>query len=123
MKFKHDYFEHEFAKLNMKLQIITYALDGFCLRRFNKELVVTDIYRNNEKSVHCYFRGLDYRIKTNAGVVYFTAEQVEKQKEFCKHFEYQDDGRDLPTLLVHDSGTGLHGHLQVSSLPFTKIAY
>ena len=121
MKFKHDHFEYEFEKLNIKLQIITYALDGFCLRKFNKELVITDIYRNNEASVHHYFRGLDYRIVTNAGNIHFTTSEVDEQEKFCKHFEYSDG--DKPTLLVHDAGSGIHGHLQVSSLPFTKIVY
>ena len=120
MKFKFDHFEYEFEKLNVRLQIITYALDGFCLRKFNKELVVTDIYRNNLGSVHYYFRGLDYRIVTQAGEIYFTTSEVDKQKEFCEKFAYQE-GRDLPTLLVHDSGSGLHGHLQVSNERFTKI--
>ena len=121
MKFKFDHFEYEFFKLNVRLQIITYALDAFCLRKFNKELVVTAIYRNEKGTVHYYFRGLDYRIKTQAGEIYFTTSEVKEQEEFCQRFEYQDDGRDLPTLYVHDAGSGLHGHLQVSNEKFTKI--
>lgn len=114
MLYKHDHLEKEFLKSDIRLQIITLSIDGFCKQHFDKELVITCVLRDDPNSVHGHGRGLDFRIKPKVGKAYFTGTEVEKIVGFCNHFIYDPKRPSYSCLFVHDSGSGLHGHVQVS---------
>ncbi len=114
MLFKHDHFEEEFLKSDIRLQIIVYAVDAFCQSKFAKELVVTDVWRDDPNSVHGDYRGLDFRIITKVGKEYFTGTEVDEIIKFCDHFKYDENRPNYSCLFVHDAGSGKHGHVQVA---------
>ena len=89
--------------------MIVFSLAGALEYAFKKDLILTSVYRKEEGSVHEFYRGVDFRICPKGQKPIYTDDEIKYIKEICKHFVYEDH----PTLLIHDAGTGLHGHLQV----------
>lgn len=115
--------EEEWEMLDKRLQAICLALAGFVSHRFSKDLVITSIYRGDNKlSTHKYWRAFDFRIhQSGAKDPHFTKEEQEQIKNFMRLFRYSDDlsRRKYSTLKIH--GKTRHGHVQVSPSSYTRI--
>ena len=111
--FKRKKFRSEFEDLDIRLVHIALALTGFVEYEFGKNLIITSVKRTDLNSTHGHRRALDFRISQRFGE-YFTEEEVELMRQFCKYYKY---GNNRPTLYVHENrgSQGLHGHLQVNS--------
>ena len=108
--------KEEFEYLDIRLQIILYAIGGFLYHRFNKFLTVTDLYRGDVGSIHHFYRGADMR--TND----LTEEEGNAVVELVNdHFIYGTlvDGKQVKFCLFDErkreseNWTGAHFHLQV----------
>lgn len=113
-------------KISSKLKKIIEAGSIFSEIEFKKDLVITDllrtqeeqdfIYRNNEQyqnkawqSVHQFGRGCDLRVTT------FTENEIKRLTDFFNQFIYDPNRLMKYTCLVHDVGSGIHCHIQVTS--------
>ncbi len=114
MKFKTAKLELEFIRLDKRLQIVGYALDGFCIGNFGIEIFITCIYRDDSPT-HGNYCAFDFRIESGGGLILFTVDQQKKLKEFCKYIKYDLDRPSKPTLYIHENrdAPGIHGHAQV----------
>jgi hypothetical protein len=113
-------------RLDKRLRIILYALAGYVFDKFQKFLVITEIFRTSDEqkeiykgqpkmagvvSVHEVWRGADVRTHN------FTSAEVMDLLGFLNdNFEY--DGKS--TAIDHDV-QGYHIHIQVDSDGVTKI--
>jgi len=125
LRFKKEQLRKQFdSKLDVRLKILVHALASFIQHRFGKDLIVTSVYRGDDKlSVHYYWRGIDFRIIPEGGKPVYSRQEIMAINAFCKRFEYSSDPkkRKYATLKVHDAGSGLHGHLQVNGTSVTRI--
>jgi hypothetical protein len=124
IRFKEDKLEVEFEQVDSRLQVIAYSLAGFIAHKFDKDFIITSIYRSgNDFSVHAYWRGLDFRVQQAGKKSYFTKEEQDSIVDYCEQFLYDTrrEKRRFKTLKIH--GSVLHGHLQVNALDSTKIVY
>jgi len=124
LRFKSLKLEDEFTQLDKRLQVITYAVAGFIAYKFNKDVIVTSVLRNSNKlSVHYWKRGIDTRVTPKEGAPIYTEEELEEIKIFCTRFLYSAEPkkRKFKTLKIHDTGSGLHLHLQVDGSNYTRI--
>ena len=134
MKFKHSKLAEDFegytllngCKLNPKLQAMVFTLAGFMEYFFHKDIIITEILRDQGtqnkyyagnakyakkpwKSVHQFGCGVDVRISD------FTENEIEKCVDFLKGaFEYGDNKHSV--VVIHDIGLGKHMHLQVKPI-------
>lgn len=116
--------------LDDRLFVIVCTLSSLTYNFFNKPLIITEIFRNQEmqdyyyrdvagykekpwKSVHQFGRGIDFRAKD-----FTKGEQSEIKMFLNTHFEY---GHGKKTCLIHEIDDGWHGHLQVNNDPYTKL--
>lgn len=123
IKFKTPRIELEYQSdlLDPKLKSLIKVLSVFSRHQFNKNIVLTDIYRTQDeqddlykdstdyqkhpwKSVHQFWRGVDVRTTS-----YDSNEKVEIL-EFMNKFTYSNDRK---TLIFHNAGHGEHFHMQV----------
>jgi len=118
IKFKQVKLKAEFKKADNRLKLIVFAMAGWMEFAFVQDVVITSVKRDDEKSVHHYSRGVDFRITPKNGKPIYTDFQIRAIKKFFESIVYDDKH---PTLLIHDSGSGLHGHLQVNSGKETVI--
>ena len=121
LKFKYDNLEEEFDASEERLQCIVYSLSGYIEHQFEKDLIITSIYRDQEGSVHKYWRGVDFRIAPKSGTSIYTDEEIRMIKKYMSRFMYSEVKKHLNTLRVHDAGSGLHGHIQVNGYDNTII--
>ena len=114
MKFKTLKIEKEFPKLDTRLQVIAYALDGYCIGNFGKEIFVTSVFRTNS-ATHARYCAFDMRIITSDGYIYFQEHEVEEIERFFKVVKYDLKRPKKPTFHPHPNrnNDGLHGHIQV----------
>lgn len=122
LKFKRKKFEEEFVLADNRLQIICHALASYLDFHFDKDLVITSVFRGDNKfSVHKYWRGIDFRVQPKGGRTIYTEEELQAIRDFCKQFIYSSDPgkHKFRTLKIH--GPTLHGHLQVNSNKMTEI--
>lgn len=108
--------EEEFDTLDVRLQILIYAMGGFLQHNYSKPLTITDIFRGDVKSVHHYWRGADVRTRD------LTESQGNAVAKFVNdHFIYGKlvDGKQIKFCLFDErkkkskSWTAGHFHLQV----------
>lgn len=109
IRFKEDTDYEHFQELNPKLRGIVLDLASFCNYHFNKDIMVTSLFRLEDKrSVHAYGRGADIRSLD------FTAEEIVKIKRYLNTTYIYDPQRPKKvTCLYHNVGLGNHLHLQV----------
>ena len=111
--------------LHPKLRTIVFTLAGYTDYHFGKDIVITEILRdqatqdkyycrnpeyqaNPWKSVHQFGCGVDLRTWG------FTERQLQEILDYINHsFSYDLEGSH-PVALCHDIGRGKHFHLQVS---------
>jgi hypothetical protein len=76
--------------------------------------VITSAYREDSEGVHHYYRGIDYRSWE------LTNDQIDSIcLEINNKYEYDPMRPDKECLIHHDTGRGLHFHLQ--SHPNTEL--
>lgn len=114
MKFKKTILVRQFERLDKRLQIIAYAIDGYCKHNFNIEILITSVYRK-DSATHSRFCAFDFRIQSSTGIFVFTKEQLDQLKIFCKSIKYDTDRPAKPTLYIHENrhSNGIHSHVQV----------
>jgi len=96
----------EFPDLEHRLQVIIFALAGFMKMKHDRDIVITETLRPNDKtSVHAYGRGCDVRCND------WSNEEVEDAKLFLATINYPGKSA---TLLVHGKGRNIHLHIQTS---------
>ena len=94
----------EFDQLTDDMKAILLAAEAYSWFHFDKELIITSMIRPDEMSVHSIGRGVDIR-SHNYG--------KEEIIRFVSHMNYAFPyGRGKPTALYHDTGRGIHIHLQ-----------
>lgn len=123
IKFKHNELEEQFEVLDDRLQVIGYALSGYIAQEMGKDLIITSVYRGDNKfSTHKYYRAFDFRVEPAGGDAIYTPEEIEKIKRFCAHFIYSSNPKKykFKTLKVH--GPVKHGHCQVNGEGVTELA-
>ncbi len=108
--------KEEFDYLDIRLQILLYAVGGFLYHKFNKYLTITDLFRGDVGSVHHFYRGADARTHD------LTEEEGDAVVEFVnEHFIYGKlvDGEQVKFCLFDErkkeskNWTGAHFHFQV----------
>jgi hypothetical protein len=113
--------------MDKRLRVILYALAGYAFDKFQKFLIITDIFRTEEErkeiykdnqamaekvGVHEVWRAADIRTHN------FTSFEVTDLVGWLnEHFEYTGG---KPTALAHDVA-GYHLHLQVDGDGLTQI--
>lgn len=114
MKFKYSELADQFKKLDKRLQVIGYAIDGYCRHNFGIEITVTSVYRENS-ATHGKWCAFDMRIEPDDGVPIFTDAQIIELKIFTSTIKYDLKRPTKPTLYIHTnrSGKGKHCHIQV----------
>ena len=105
--FKYPEKAREFTKLHPRLRRILYAIEYMAWYTYMDEIVITEMFRNDHKSVHHYGRGADIAI-LETGKEQGT-ERIRKAVNIL--FPYGKDGYDTASPLRH--GTGPHLHVQV----------
>lgn len=123
-KNKDTLLEEEFLSLDVRLRIEVYALASFIQHRFKKDVIVTSVYRGRDKtSTHAFWRGVDLRVTPGGGEPIYTKRELDQIKAFCIHFEYSPypDKKKYKTIKIHDTGGGLHIHMQVNGGSITRI--
>jgi hypothetical protein len=126
MKFKNVWVEKEIPQITDDLLTLLKASDLFCRKKWNKEVLITEIMRTREQqeniykdtpkykgkplseipnSVHMYGRGADIRTH------HLEMNQINELVNFLNLFPYGKGN--LLTALYHDIGTGAHIHIQV----------
>jgi hypothetical protein len=103
--------------------VIGYALSGYIAQEMDKDLIVTSVYRGENKlSTHKYYRAFDFRVQPSGGESIYTPEEIEKIKRFCEHFIYSSNPKKykFKTLRVH--GPVMHGHVQCNAEGVTELA-
>lgn len=109
IRFKEDTGYEHFQELNPKLREIVLDLASFCSFHFNKDIIVTSLFRlEDKKSVHAYGRGADIRSLD------FSAEEIAQIDTYLNTTYIYDPKRpNKLTCLYHNVGQGDHLHLQV----------
>ena len=114
MRFKYSNLALEYSLLDKRLQVIGYAIDGYCRHNFGIEITVTSVYREDSPT-HSRYCALDVRVKPDEGEALFTDAQIIELKQFSEIIVYDTDRPTKPTIYVHPnkSGKGKHIHIQV----------
>lgn len=114
MKFKYPELETEFVLLDKRLQVVGYAIDGYCRHNFGIEIMVVSVYRKYSET-HGKWCAFDMRIEPDGGVPVFTDTQLIELKNFTSTIKYDLKRPTKPTLYIHAnrSGKGKHIHCQV----------
>jgi len=109
IRFKEDTDHEHFQELNPKLRGIVLDLATYCSFHFNRDIMVTSLFRlENKKSVHAYGRGADIRSLD------FNAEEIAQIERYLNTTYIYDPSRpNKLTCLYHNVGFGDHFHLQV----------
>ncbi len=117
MEWKYAWLEQEFDKLDNRIRFIAYALEGYVRCEFKKELMATEILRDEETqreyypddpdkvSVHQFWRGIDFRSHD------FTEDEINKIVEFLNSNVYY--GKDGVVVCIYHDVKGIHLHVQV----------
>ncbi len=115
LDFKSQRLREEFEAVDTRLQVILYAVAGFVKHRFDKDLIVTSLLRDDLESVHGYRRGADVRTSN------FSEEERDEIVEFVNSaFHYDSTGKE--TLFDERDRPGApHFHLQVDKKFITLI--
>lgn len=88
--------------------LTTIAMEIVCfIQQLGITVTITSAYREGDKGVHGFFRGLDFRSWE------FTDKQlIEICEAINKKWEYDPERPDKVVLIHHDVGRGPHLHLQ-----------
>ena len=137
----------EFRRMDDRLQVLALSIAGFSDLHFNKNIVITEIFRTKEQqlsyypgqkyrpSVHQYGRGIDFGIRTyGAGELDsdhggarlphpgFTEQEIELLDEwYSRVVQYDDERPDYDSIVHHNVGLGDHLHIQVSWRNSTRL--
>lgn len=117
--FKTSDLEQDFESIDKRLQVLLYAVAGFIAFRFDKDFIITSLYRDDYQSTHYYGRGADGRTEN------LTRAEGDKVVKFVNSaFIYGKAGH----LTLHDerekqgdSWTEEHFHLQVNANAVTEL--
>ncbi len=142
--------QDQFRRMDARLQFIAYSIMGFAHQTFGKDLVITEIMRNEEqqrsyyrqpktgpykKSVHQFGRGIDFGIRpyrkddldfwpysvATACPAIEEAEAKTIDAWFSQLVAYDDERPEYDSVVHHNVGMGYHIHLQVSWRKTTRI--
>ena len=87
IKFAQSKLRIQYESVDIRLAHIMFALAGAMEYFFNKDIIITSVYRNEKNSVHKYYRGIDFRISNWKGK-HFNEEEVDFMKVFCSYYKY-----------------------------------
>jgi hypothetical protein len=123
MQFKSRDLEEQWndARLRPDLKQLVSLADAYSLKKNNKSLIITSLFRDGYASVHGFWRGCDARVSSADGyggsIAYFSTEQANDIRDFINWiFRYNEK---YSPCLHHDNsgGAGTHLHFQVPDLP------
>ena len=111
INFKEDRFVEEFLALKPKLTKVACHMAEFILSKYNVPFVITDVWREDKESEHCYYRALDARSAE------LTKEQIKCTEDYINAlFVYDVKRPEKRTCSMHDAGLGPdneHFHVKV----------
>ena len=93
--------------LNTKLRLLVMVIGMYMLLHYKVVMTITSIFREGDKGVHGYWRGVDIRVHD-----FKSGEAEELTNWINKMFDY-DPKRILSVAVHHNVGQGDHIHLQV----------
>jgi len=104
--FNAEFLREEFDLVDRKLNKIVNATATIKEVLFEKNTVVTSVYRDDPDSTHYYYRAVDLRSRD------LTEKQCKKLEKIINQlFPYGK--KPYQTMLYHNSGSGWHFHIQV----------
>ena len=106
--FKENNMRNEFLLLKKELKNIVYVIDAVMTAMFKKETGVTSVYREDPKSPHHYYRAIDLRSRD------LKDEQCMELINYM-NLMFPYGKKQFQTMICHDSGPGLHFHVQVKA--------
>jgi len=117
MNFKTEEIKTQFhiGKLDFRLSFILYSLDNYIKMNYNYDITVTEIWRaeRHPGDVHTVWRAADIR-------TYDMPDSIKQAAcDYLSHVFYTGD---KSTFIIHDTGLGLHFHIQVDSDSDTMIS-
>jgi len=101
--------QRQYAKLNKKLKRIVRTLEYLAEDLYGDDIVITSIFREQEGSVHRYYRGVDIAILEIGGMD--GSERIRRAINIL--YPYDMNRLKVLTVPILTHGTAPHFHLQV----------
>lgn len=127
IKFKNNSkrLKKEFNLLDNRLRFILFAIDGYVVKSFDKDIVITQLFRTDEeqkeiykdgrKSLHQFYLAADIRSSM------FSQEEIGNIYSYLEENVYYGE-EDKEVVIYHIVGKGsFHFHLQISYKDTVKL--
>jgi hypothetical protein len=105
MLFDNHHLEPQFELIQPNLRAVLLELDWFTWRKFNKEITITSLLRDD--GIHACARGGDVRSYT-----FTPSEQNAILVHVNGNYVYDPNRPEYNVIILHDVGQGEHFHLQ-----------
>ena len=109
--FKHPEKQRELARVHPRVRSLLDWVENYCWQNWQEDIIITDIFRDDPTSTHCYGRAIDLALLSRGS--------SEKLRDLINElFPYGKAGIETVPPLAH--GTGPHLHLQVMGETFVR---